>query len=296
MLNYVCVFRPSFKKPYVNKGNFKKSFKKFNTKKKYNKKCGMVSKTVTFKCPSLSRLQMFPDVYRATAHSQLSNSLSLATASTDQIYQIQVFSTGIHLNLSEMTNRSGTLSSPTSIVPAGIAYLLGDPNSGGTQMGGVAPYITYRILRSWLKVTWMPATLVLSAINPQPSNCVTEVCINFSNEPLTTYYNINNSNLTEQPYAKHKIYPAYSTEVIPPLVNGVDTLELWGDRYKSSIEGPAFVGTYNSSPSNNTYAVVSIYTLGANANNFALNGSYIIDVFQEYEFFGRNPFNSFLPN
>jgi hypothetical protein len=293
------VSRPfASKNSYLRKGNFKKSGKKFHSKKKYNvfrPSKAAPQKQITLTCPKISRLQMFPDVYRATGHTAIVQSVSLSTSATNSVYQIQLITNGIHNNFGTMTNQSGTVGAVGSTVPSGISYLLGDSNASSGNAGGNAPYISYRVTNQTIKVTWMPSD-ILNIVTTQPFGCASMVVVNFSNFGLINNYLTSPQNLTEQMYAKHKIYPSFSTGAPQTITNSCTTLQLWGDRYKSNIEDPAFAGTYNTSPTNETFCIITFTTLGANSVNYALNGSFIIDQWCDYEFFGRNSMLANVPS
>jgi hypothetical protein len=238
----------------------------------------------------MDRLQMFPDVYKCRGHTQFTGNIDLATSNTPSYFTVQIQSNGIVNNISTMVNQSGTLGSVLSAIPSGLGYLLGDSNRGGSNVGGNAPYYNYRITNQIVKVYWMPAA-ILNIISTQPFNIPSEVICTFTSSTFANQYQMTTGSLSEQAFTVTRKYPSYLTGPPSPLVNSAKTLEVWGDTYKSSIEQAAFTGAYNTSPANPVYCQVTFVTIAPNAVNYALNGSYVIDFYQDFELFQRVPLN-----
>lgn len=270
----------------------KKPFKKHIKRHKRHAKAAY--KTIALTCPYRGGNMMLPDTYRAVGHTNYIQAIQSGAASTETT-QIIIIAFNDKSNQFNKYFWNGTnwTSSTANIQPAGLFYLLGDPDRSGVGQGGNAPYLRGRVNKSTIKVRWIPTQ---DGTHPVSSR----ICVFPTNsDPRSTLAGIggvmNLGTLSEQPYCKTFDFPWQTTTMAKPMINSIGTLKLMGDRFRSSIESGEFDFEYDTTPAYELYWVVSVTTIGANAAYYVQSGTLEIDMFDHIELFNRNPLLSSSP-
>jgi len=225
-------------------------------------------------------LQMYPDRKLVTARTTINYAVSINNgAGNNGAYWFQKVANCINTNNFNV-NLAGYLG---AAVPSGVSYLLGDSNQGGSNAGGNAPYFAYRVHKSRVKVTFLAL--------PNLSGCNALLCVT----PLlgyssTVFQSMGNTQLAEQPRTRTRLINALPYGPAPVVTNECSTAEIYGDRFKSTIENGQYDGNWSSAPSNQWQWVISLQTLAASVANYTLIGTVYVEFTDDIEFFSRNTF------
>lgn len=172
--------------------------------------------------------------------------------------------------------------------PTGLYYLLGSTASAG----GIAPYGKYRVHSSSLEVTWISATNSATAAN----QCPVQVVVFPTSDPYAAYSSLSVTQATEEPWSKQRYFPAVTTTEPKKIHHKIDVLQLFGDRYKASLEDPSFTGTAAADPTQLVYWVVLVTNLYPNGNAYLAEGILSVTVVHNVEFYDRNLLQSVGPS
>lgn len=238
--------------------------------------------TVTI--PLTHSLQLYPDRYKARGRSVVTVTIAQTGSSgVAQYFNLQFVGNSLINNYAV----NGGSFSGNSAVPSGIAGLLGSTNPGSAGVGAYAPYSKYRITAAVIRVRYVPDSTSTNA---------TSVLSVFPNEGSAPgdFNGMTLSQVAEQAYVVTTYIPQTCTTAPQLLKNSATTLRVFGDKFKSTIENGLFDGVYNGAPTAVWQFVISLNTI-ATVANYSLNGTMLVEVDQDIEFFDRNTLRTTLP-
>jgi len=270
--------------PYTTKRTKRKVKKRVYKKRASNTFAGGET---ALHMPMTRTLQLLPDRYYCKGRASFIASITLnAGIGTDARWHVQFLGNSIVQN--NVNNNGGGFA--ISCIPSGLSYLLGDNNASAGAQGGNAPYLNYRVSSSSVSATYIP-------IGTATGIPVQMTVIPYIGS-LALYANMVSVNLREQPYCRYKTIPAYVNTEQKPLRSRMNTLQLFGDKYKATLENGQFDGTYSAPPSSEgvwTW-LISLATLQATVTDYTSIGSLMVDVVYDIELFNRNLYTSLVPS
>jgi len=225
-------------------------------------------------------MQMFPDRLRTVAKTIVNYGVSINPgAGNNGNFWFQKIANCLNTNNYNVNlgGYSGT------IAPSGISYLLGDSNQGGSNAGGNAPYYNYRVYKSRVRVRF------LGLPNLAGANAILTV-VPLLGYASSVFAGMSNTQVCEQPYAKWMLINALPYGPVPTVVNQMSSLELYGDKFKSTLESGQYDGNWNSAPSNQWQWLIALQTMAATVANYTLIGTVVVEIEDDVEFFSRNTY------
>jgi hypothetical protein len=158
-----------------------------------------------------------------------------------------------------------------SASPTGLYNLL----SSSTSSGSTAPYVRYRIRRSAIRIFVAPLT----------SNTVPGIIMCFPSTNIT-YSSTTLSQFAEQPLCKKVTLPLQLDTTKPVLLLEQDVGKLLGVSQRAVSDDSNWWGTAGGDPNLVEYWQVVAGSVDGSTSYVANLG---FEIFQEVEFFGRNP-------